>query len=242
MINTNDVYRTVLFILNKEQRGYLTPAEFNKVAEQVQLEIFEKYFEDLNQQLRSPQNDSEYGNRVKVIREKIQKFETSSVLQTATSTPLVSGSIKFANPSLLHRIGMIQYEVGALNPVEIELSTQRKVTEMRRSKLTQPSTNNQYYYQQDDNVYCFGGLPPQVNVIDYIMYYIRKPKPPTWEFSLGNMGQYNYTGGQNFELSSIEQTEVVLKILSYAGIIIRDPQIVNQAAQMAAAEDANEKS
>ena len=137
---------------------------------------------------------------------------------------------------------MIQYEVGSLNPVEIELSTQRKVTEMRRSKLTQPSTNNQYYYQQDDNVYCFGGLPPQVNVIDYIMYYIRKPNPPTWEFSLGNMGQYNHTGGQNFELSSIEQTEVVLKILSYAGIIIRDPQIVNQAAQMAAAEDANEKS
>ena len=174
MIKANDVYRTVLFILNKEQRGYLTPAEFNKVAEQVQLEIFEKYFEDLNQQLRSPQNDSEYGNRVKVIREKIQKFETSELLVTSSSSNATSGSLKFSSPARLHRIGMIQYEVGNLVPVEIELSTQRKVTEMRRSRLTQPSTNNQYYYQQDDDIYCFGGLSPVPNQIEYRMYYIRK--------------------------------------------------------------------
>ena len=49
-INVNTVYTTVLSILNKEQRGYLTPDEFNKVATQVQLEIFESYFENLNQQ------------------------------------------------------------------------------------------------------------------------------------------------------------------------------------------------
>ena len=39
-INVNTVYTTVLAILNKEQRGYLTPDEFNKVGTQVQLEIF----------------------------------------------------------------------------------------------------------------------------------------------------------------------------------------------------------
>ena len=58
-INVNTVYQTVLSILNKEQRGYLTPDEFNKTATQVQLEIFENYFEDLNQQLRIPQVNTE---------------------------------------------------------------------------------------------------------------------------------------------------------------------------------------
>ena len=48
-INVDTVYKTVLLILNKEQRGYMTPDEFNKIGQQVQLEIFEKYFEDLNQ-------------------------------------------------------------------------------------------------------------------------------------------------------------------------------------------------
>ena len=55
-INVNTVYTTVLSILNKEQRGYITPDEFNKLATQVQLDIFENYFEDLNQQLRVPSN------------------------------------------------------------------------------------------------------------------------------------------------------------------------------------------
>ena len=70
-INVDQVYKTVLLIINKEQRGYLTPDEFNKTATQVQLDIFESYFETLNQQLRVPQNDSDYANRVKTVNEKI---------------------------------------------------------------------------------------------------------------------------------------------------------------------------
>ena len=58
-INVDQVYKTVLLIINKEQRGYLTPDEFNKIGTQVQLDIFESYFETLNQQLRVPQNDSD---------------------------------------------------------------------------------------------------------------------------------------------------------------------------------------
>ena len=51
-VNVDTVYKTVLYILNKEQRGYMTPDEFNKVAAQVQLTIFETYASDLNQQYR----------------------------------------------------------------------------------------------------------------------------------------------------------------------------------------------
>ena len=71
-ISVNTVYTTVLSILNKEQRGYLTPFEFNNLGTQVQLEIFESYFENLNQLLRAPQPDSEYANRVKLLEEKIK--------------------------------------------------------------------------------------------------------------------------------------------------------------------------
>jgi hypothetical protein len=67
-INVNTVYQTVLMILNKEQRGYMTPTEFNKVSTQVQLEIFEKYFDDLNQQLRVPQADTDYADRLAIFK------------------------------------------------------------------------------------------------------------------------------------------------------------------------------
>jgi thioredoxin-related protein len=54
-INVDLVYKTVLLILNQQQRGYITPDEFNKVGNQVQQGIFEKYMSDLNQQLRIPE-------------------------------------------------------------------------------------------------------------------------------------------------------------------------------------------
>ena len=78
-INVNTVYQTVLMILNKEQRGYMTPTEFNTVATQVQLEIFEKYFDDLNQQLRIPQADTDYADRQENIDEKMAIFKTFGV-------------------------------------------------------------------------------------------------------------------------------------------------------------------
>ena len=75
-INVNQVYSTVLTILNKEQRGYITPDEFNKISTQSQLEIFEQYFEDLNQQLRVPQADVDYSDRIENIDERIAIFKT----------------------------------------------------------------------------------------------------------------------------------------------------------------------
>ena len=74
-ISVDTVYKTVLLILNKEQRGYMTPDEFNKVATQVQLEMFESYFDDLNQQLRVPDNDSEYADRIKNLDTKLSIFK-----------------------------------------------------------------------------------------------------------------------------------------------------------------------
>ena len=58
----------------------MTPAEFNSLATQVQLEIFDKYFEDLNVFLRQPTNGSEYADRIKTVEEKISIFEEQKTL------------------------------------------------------------------------------------------------------------------------------------------------------------------
>ena len=46
-VNINTVYQAVLAVTNKEQRGYITPQEFNYLANQAQLDIFEQYFYDV---------------------------------------------------------------------------------------------------------------------------------------------------------------------------------------------------
>ena len=41
MVNIDTVYQRVLVLANKEQRGYITPLEFNLMANQAQLKVFE---------------------------------------------------------------------------------------------------------------------------------------------------------------------------------------------------------
>ena len=43
MVSVDTVYQKVLAFANKEQRGYITPQEFNMFADHAQKEIFEQY-------------------------------------------------------------------------------------------------------------------------------------------------------------------------------------------------------
>ena len=44
MVSIDTVYQRVLALANKEQRGYITPQEFNLFADHAQTTIFEQYF------------------------------------------------------------------------------------------------------------------------------------------------------------------------------------------------------
>ena len=68
MVSIDNVYKTVLNILNKENRGYITPAEINSLANQAQNEIFEGYFSLRNYVVS---NDSDYSDIRKNVEEKI---------------------------------------------------------------------------------------------------------------------------------------------------------------------------
>ena len=86
MINVDRIYQRVLTLANKEQRGYITPQEFNLLANHAQMDIFEQYFYDLNQFLRTPGNSTVHADTVDITEEKISVFETSAELQPVGDT------------------------------------------------------------------------------------------------------------------------------------------------------------
>ena len=83
-VSINRVYQKVLAFANKEQRGYITPQEFNLFAHQAQMEIFEQYFYDLNQWTRQHGNSSAYADMVRILEEKIAFFERYSPIDNIT--------------------------------------------------------------------------------------------------------------------------------------------------------------
>ena len=74
MININNVYQTVLVLANKDNRGYITPAEFNRMADQAQNEIFEGYFVREAGYEMSGGIESDFSNPSLNISERINLF------------------------------------------------------------------------------------------------------------------------------------------------------------------------
>jgi hypothetical protein len=239
-INVNTVYQTVLMILNKEQRGYMTPTEFNTVATQVQLEIFEKYFDDLNQQLRVPQADTDYADRQENLDEKLAIFKTfgDAIYTTigGLSYFVLPITDTYGNSVSFYRLGNVLYN----DEKVVQRLDRHEFYYANQSRLTKPSTLNPAYLYENQKLFV-----KPTSIIDKIKVdYIRKPNNVEWTFTTGNLGQYqnNSLTSVDFELHESEQTEVVLKVLLYAGIVIRDPQIVQAAAAQVQADEANKKS
>ena len=311
-INVNTVYQTVLLILNKEQRGYMTPVEFNKTGAQAQLEIFETYFDSLNQQIRIPQTDTDFSDRILNLDEKISLFKefgsatsisssnvfnlpqqfsgsgsiatttlpaatagatTAYVIQTATASQIANGVVEvFANgvlisddlyeisgttinffsqptigetlivnvyPKEFYRLGDLFYTAGALPTQELERVGTKDLYHFLSSNLTSPTTTYPIYTYKNNKITVY----PNSITSGITVSYIRKPIAPIWNFTTGLNNQYvfNASTSFNFELHPAEQTELILKILLYAGVVIRSPEIVQVAAQQVAQENINQQ-
>ena len=243
MVDVDTVYKTVLYILNKEQRGYITPDEFNRLGAQVQLEIFEAYFEELNQQLRIPENDSEYANRVKNLEDKIEIFQRIAVSPAFTAGP----PAYFDLPPGVHRIGTVIYQ----DATEVQRVERNEYYLIKKALLIAPTTSYPIYMYENSRIYLH---PSTIQTPgDIQVSYIIKPTDPIWAYSVGGQMQYIYedtatgtgiiptSGTVQFQLHESEQVNIILNILMYSGVIIRDPQIVQTAATMIQKDEALEK-
>lgn len=195
-VNVNEVYRTVLIILNKEQRGYMTPEEFNKIGSQVQKEIFERYFEDLNQLIRVPQTDLDYSDRIESLDEKM------SIFKTETQAVYNSTDKKFTLPPLTHIIGSVTHErkTSGTNyelPTQIQRVGRTDFFNLRKSPMLTPSDMYPIYLLEENKISVYPSsltvdaeLDPPSNKI--MVQYIKKPKDPIWGYVIGGAGQFIY--------------------------------------------------
>ena len=91
MISIDTVYQRVLALANKEQRGYITPQDFNLFANQAQMEIFEQYFYDVNMARKGQGNDTVYADIDDMLEEKLQIFErldSGTIVSSSTYGPV----------------------------------------------------------------------------------------------------------------------------------------------------------
>ena len=249
-VNINTVYTTVLYILNKEQRGYVTPAEFNSLASQVQSEIFMSYFPDGNQLNRQNQNNTQNGteffNMFKDTAYKLYPFEKTVSFTYNNAAPVLGW--EYTGTGTIFKLGEIISTYNTTNPQYdsiTQLTSQSDFSKITRSKLTAPTiqyplcTTGSSLINTSQVLLKVSPLPNALNI-----NCLFKPSAPLWSFTTGALGQYVYDSANSvqFELDTSEQTNLTTQILKYCGIIINDPTIIQVAEQEAQQVSINEKS
>ena len=247
-VSIDTVYQRVLGILNKEQRGYVTPQEFNLFANQAQMDLFEQYFYDINQFNRMPGNSTEYSDMLSIVEEKIALFETTAPLTYDTNNNI------FPLPENLYRIGSVIYtntttrdllpsptqpaNFPVADPeiyrqtitedIEAEKINAKDYLYINSSPLTKPKDTRPIYIANQSGIKVYGDLE---KVADVKVNFIRKPAKVEWAYQIVyGESLYDATNAVNFELHPSEETELVIKILELAGISTRELQVYQIAA------------
>ena len=240
-----DAHQTVLALANKEQRGYITPQEFNLFANKAQGEIFEQYFYDVNQFIRMHGNDTEYSNMLALLDEKIEIFETFK------QVPLVSpfgdyGIYNLATITDLYRVGTITYTDTSVQqrPIILEKVSEKEFLMLQQSPLTKPVATRPVYFVSAFLGGVAANLTASIQGSNINVYYIKKPKKVEWGyFVINDKALYDSDPLKttDFELHASEESELVYRILAYAGVTLQKPQLTQIAAGLEGAKVQQEK-
>ena len=223
-VSIDTVYQRVLALSNKEQRGYITQEEFNLLANQAQMDLFEQYFYDINQFGRLHGNDTDYSNMLTVLNEKLRAFETEGIITNGEDLPVD-----------LYRLGVV-YSGGYI----VEPLTKSEYLRVKNSPLAKPTDTRPIYINENGAVLVYGDSQL---ITDVMCTYIRKPSKVEWASRIiYGEALYDATASIDFELHPSEEPELVMAILKLAGVILEDPAVTQIALQEEQINTSQEKS
>ena len=239
MVNVDTVYQTVQALANKEQRGYLTPQEFNLFANQAQADIFEQYFYDLNAIRAARPEQHLVGDSVQMIMEKLRNTTGVTVLNDDNVTngvDLPSG-----------RTGRIFVTIDGIRKT-LRLIGEDEIHDLIGSKWHREAFDEAVYFEDGNGRIQVWSRPTltfptgQITAGVECENIIGKPELVYWGYVIVNEKPvYDPNSSAFFGLPSEERPDLVIKILELAGVSIEDPQLVGYSTQAAQQNTADER-
>ena len=219
-ISVDNVYTKVLSILNKESRGFLTPGEFNKIGSQVQLDLLDKAFYDYNRAIvrqSAGRGGQGYADIPRKIQDKIDPFYATSSISLTSGVGTLPTFYNIINISADSRL------------TDVERIEKSKLSFLLSSPLTAPSTTFPIYYITASTVTV---NPSSLSTIQ--MDYVSVPADPVWANTVDSTTgalTFDSANAVDFTLHPSEEVELVLGVLKYAGVVIKDPSVLQMATQ-----------
>jgi len=224
-VSVDTVYQRVLTLANKEQRGYITPQEFNLLANQAQMEIFEQYFFDIAAFNKVAGNTQEFSDQLSVLYEKIGEFEVDQGDGWMTVNMAPINNILNIPWNLIYKLGTVRVDGN-----QVELLNHKDFNAAMLSPLTAPSISRPICTTSAlglrvataANQFATPGTGANMSIS-----FMMRPPRIEWAYVIVNdKALYNDNIAIDFELHSSEETELVYKILKLAGTNLKAQEVV----------------
>jgi hypothetical protein len=239
----NSVRNTVLSILNKNNYGYISPSDFNLFAKQAQMEIYEEYYSSYNKTINAENarvSGTEYADIENPIAEVLEGFlRNDTLLQVAPATN------QYYVPSLIttgysfYMISRLTCFNGTTRLGDAEKVANARLYMLLDSMLTAPTTKYPSYIIEGDIISVY---PDTINGVSSLKCsYFRLPKEPKWTYINLSNGEPAFDPSQpdyqDFELPYEDEYKLVMKILQYCGMSIREIEVAQYGIQQEQAEN-----
>ena len=242
-VSADTVYQRVLAIANKEQRGYITPQEFNLLANQAQMQIFENYFYHRNVREvldENKSNEIDEGNISELLDRKLAPFSEFLPVTSGHTFPTTTTVNSVAYP-------IFQYGTVMVGDEPCQRVSMFEAQRLKKSIRHMASTANEAPFYTDNRVSgrdivvyagstdeeTGAGAEPDVTVECF-----RIPVPVNWAYVVVNgKALYNSNVTVDFELHRSEEDTLIVKILELAGIVMNKTGFTTTVAQFNQRED-----
>ena len=230
-VNIDNVYQKVLALANKEQRGYITPQEFNLFADKAQNEIFDNYFHGFKMAQRKPTDQMLYADEVEMLEEKLHPFHVDTTVAVTAATLALPSihkiiSITRANGTQLSQLNKTQITFTEGNPLTKAVLTRSVFVREDSGSLTIYPAASSATWNLDTN------SDGQNDAEGFEVSYYSAPSTPNWGYVVaGEKALYNASTSVNFQLHVGEEENLVSRILMLAGVTIQKPEIQQAGMQ-----------
>ena len=229
----DEVYRLVQTFANKEQRGFIAPSEFNLLAKQAELELYNKRLSIVKEKSPTKRSQGIYGESLspELARQDIATFLQGSQLTVSNKTAShLGGSFSLTSDYIESMFVNSDEEHSISTNVPVDIVEPKDVNQILRSSLVKPSMEYPIALlgAEGGTSKVFAVFPE--SIINITVYHYSNTNTPKWNYvTIGGKPIYNHSGSNGFKLSARCHGEVVVKILEYLGVSIREPEVVQYA-------------
>jgi len=245
MASVYRVYSALKGLVNKDQKGFVTPSIFNEFASVAQMNIYNRLFNEDRNALRFRRAGLDPGRELS--KDKQVKEDLSIFAKTAT---LTKSGVVFTKPSDLGRIISMRTEAtfsgGSYSGNQVSiLYNQDDIDRVLSSDLSKPTSSSPVALVSDD-IEIF-----PTNVSTMVMRYYKVPQglnPTTgakstsqpkfgYSSSVAGVELFSESSSIDFELPEHYFVDLVVEIAQLIGINLRDADVVNYASVEKAKEE-----